>query len=130
MLLVSVYMLCKEPRVKEDGGSGGCGRIGDADYLHAFHHLVMPIAYEYSPDAVVISAGFDAAMGDPLGRCNVTPAGYAHMTSMLMGLAKGRVVCIYTCIIGDDAMLFFPLLLLTHSRTAGDCHSHSSRWLF
>ena len=76
----------------DDDNDGGCGHIGDADYLHAFHHLVMPIAYEYSPDVVIISAGFDAAKGDPLGGCNVTPTGYAHMTSMLMGLARGRVV--------------------------------------
>jgi acetoin utilization deacetylase AcuC-like enzyme len=30
-------------------------------------------------------------MGDKLGDCNVTPAGYAHMTYMLGGLANGRM---------------------------------------
>jgi hypothetical protein len=38
-----------------------------------------------------VSAGFDAAAGDPLGGCLVSPAGYAHMTYMLCGLAGGRV---------------------------------------
>lgn len=40
----------------------------------------------------LVSAGFDAADGDELGECLVTPAGYAHMTHMLCGLANGRVV--------------------------------------
>lgn len=40
----------------------------------------------------LVSAGFDAAAGDTLGGCYVTPAGYAHMTHMLMSLAHGKVV--------------------------------------
>jgi len=39
-----------------------------------------------------VSAGFDAAAGDELGECLVSPAGYAHMTHMLAGLANGRMV--------------------------------------
>lgn len=70
----------------------GGGGLGDADYIHAFQKVVMPIAYEYNPELVIISAGFDAAMEDPLGGCRVTPYGYAQMTHMLSGLAGGRVV--------------------------------------
>lgn len=40
----------------------------------------------------LVSAGFDAAEGDELGECNVTPSGYAHMTAMLCTLAEGRVL--------------------------------------
>ncbi|KAJ7497370.1 histone deacetylase complex protein [Mycena latifolia] len=64
----------------------------DADYIHAFQKIVMPIAMEFAPELVIISAGFDAAAGDDLGECLVTPAGYAHMTYMLGGLAGGRLV--------------------------------------
>lgn len=71
------------------------GGIRDADYIYAFQRVVMPIAYEYQPDLVIISAGFDAAAGDKIGECFVTPAGYAHMTHMLMSLANGRIaVCL------------------------------------
>ncbi|KAJ7579149.1 histone deacetylase complex protein [Mycena floridula] len=66
--------------------------MGDADYLHAFQKIVMPIAMEFAPELVIISAGFDAAKGDELGECLVSPAGYAHMTHMLSGLANGRLV--------------------------------------
>ena len=42
-----------------------------------------------------MSAGFDAAAGDMLGGCYVTPACYAHMTHLLMSLANGKVaVCL------------------------------------
>ncbi|XP_045164142.2 histone deacetylase 6-like isoform X1 [Mercenaria mercenaria] len=70
------------------------GGKGDAEYLAAFQQIVMPIAYEYAPDLVLVSAGFDAAIGDPLGGCKVTPAGYGHMTHMLSGLASGRVIVV------------------------------------
>ncbi|KAH9883138.1 hypothetical protein J1614_000508 [Plenodomus biglobosus] len=69
--------------------------MGDAEYLYAFQEVIMPIATEFDPDLVIISAGFDAAEGDLLGGCFVTPACYGHMTHMLMRLAKGKlVVCL------------------------------------
>ncbi|XP_059189555.1 histone deacetylase 6 isoform X2 [Centropristis striata] len=70
------------------------GRMGDSDYLAAFHHIVMPIATEFNPGLVLVSAGFDAARGDPLGGYQVTPEGYAHLTHMLMSLAGGHVLLI------------------------------------
>jgi histone deacetylase 6 len=66
--------------------------MGDAEYIYAFQEIVMPIATEFDPDLVIISAGFDAAEGDVLGGCFVTPAAYGHMTHMLMRLAKGKIV--------------------------------------
>ena len=39
---------------------------GDPEYLLAFQTIVMPVAYEFSPQLVLVSAGFDAAVGDPL----------------------------------------------------------------
>ena len=69
--------------------------MGDAEYMAAFQRIVMPIAREFDPDLVIISAGFDAAAGDTLGGCFVTPPCYAHMTHMLMSLADGKVaVCL------------------------------------
>ncbi|KAK7564298.1 hypothetical protein JOL62DRAFT_507955 [Phyllosticta paracitricarpa] len=66
--------------------------MGDGDYLYAFQQIVMPIAQEFNPDLVIVAAGFDAAKGDRLGMCEVTPPCYAHMTHMLMSLAQGKIV--------------------------------------
>ncbi|XP_018103011.1 histone deacetylase 7 isoform X2 [Xenopus laevis] len=68
--------------------------MGDVEYLTAFRTVVMPIAHEFSPDVVLVSAGFDAAEGHPapLGGYKVTAKCFGHMTRQLMSLAGGRVV--------------------------------------
>ncbi|KAH6763501.1 histone deacetylase 15 [Perilla frutescens var. hirtella] len=72
----------------------GRGGVGDNDYIFAFQHVVLPIATDFDPDFTIISAGFDAARGDPLGGCDVTPAGYAQMTQMCCALSGGKVLVI------------------------------------
>ncbi|XP_074417763.1 histone deacetylase 5 isoform X9 [Larus michahellis] len=68
--------------------------IGDVEYLTAFRTVVMPIANEFSPDVVLVSAGFDAVEGhlSPLGGYSVTAKCFGHLTKQLMMLAGGRVV--------------------------------------
>ncbi|WZY84652.1 hypothetical protein YC2023_031036 [Brassica napus] len=72
------------------------GRCGDADYLAAWDHILIPVAKEFNPDIVLLSAGFDAAIGDPLGGCRVTPYGYSVMLKKvgvdLMEFAQGKIV--------------------------------------
>lgn len=70
------------------------GGVGDNDYIFAFQHVVLPIASEFAPDFTIISAGFDAARGDPLGGCDITPSGYAQMTHMLNALSGGKMLVI------------------------------------
>ncbi|KAG5536247.1 hypothetical protein RHGRI_023883 [Rhododendron griersonianum] len=70
------------------------GGVGDNDYLFAFQHVVLPIASAFSPDFIIISAGFDAARGDPLGCCDVTPSGFAQMTHALNALSGGKLLVI------------------------------------
>lgn len=71
----------------------GCG---DADYKKAFEERLKPAAAAFKPDFVLISAGFDAAKGDLLGRMNITPEGYAELTRIVKEIAeqysKGRIV--------------------------------------
>jgi histone deacetylase 6 len=66
----------------------------DEDYAYAFEHCVMPACREFAPDLVYISAGFDAARGDPLGGCDVSPLGYGYMTKELVSLAEGKVIIV------------------------------------
>lgn len=66
----------------------------DADFLAAFDLILDPIFAQFDPQLVLISAGFDAAHGDEMGKCHVTPAGYAAMTQKLMHQAGGKVVAV------------------------------------
>ncbi|CAB4252800.1 similar to Saccharomyces cerevisiae YNL021W HDA1 Putative catalytic subunit of a class II histone deacetylase complex that also contains Hda2p and Hda3p [Maudiozyma barnettii] len=70
------------------------GNVGDAEYMWAFEQIVMPMGREFQPDLVIISSGFDAADGDTIGQCHVTPSCYGHMTHMLKSLARGNLAVI------------------------------------
>jgi acetoin utilization deacetylase AcuC-like enzyme len=62
------------------------GEQGNAYYLQAFTDHLMPHITAFAPDIILVSAGFDAAMGDPMGAANVTPAGYKEMTKMILSV--------------------------------------------
>ncbi|WOL16976.1 histone deacetylase 5-like isoform X1 [Canna indica] len=68
------------------------GQCGDADYFAVWDHVLIPIAEAYNPDIILVSAGFDAAIGDPLGGCCVTPYGYSVLLEKLMRFAQGKIV--------------------------------------
>mmetsp|Transcript_18737 Transcript_18737/g.30604 ORF Transcript_18737/g.30604 Transcript_18737/m.30604 type:complete len:415 (+) Transcript_18737:567-1811(+) len=61
---------------------------GDVEYLACFDKVIVPMAREFAPELVIVSAGFDAAKGDKMGGFNVTPEGYALMTRKLEALAR------------------------------------------
>lgn len=54
--------------------------ISDKDYIYACETVLFPIIREFSPDLIMVSAGFDSAHGDELGCFNVTPIGYSWIT--------------------------------------------------
>jgi acetoin utilization deacetylase AcuC-like enzyme len=71
---------------------------GDPEYRKAFEEKLKPAAEAFKPDFVLISAGFDAAQGDLLGRMKVTPEGYAALTRIVKRIAdhhcQGRLVSV------------------------------------
>jgi acetoin utilization deacetylase AcuC-like enzyme len=70
----------------------------DAFYVRVFREIICPVARMFRPDAILVSAGFDIYVGDPLGEMKVTPEGFACMTRVLLNLAdeccKGRLVLV------------------------------------
>ncbi|KAG2432239.1 hypothetical protein HXX76_009158 [Chlamydomonas incerta] len=66
--------------------------MGDGDYVAAFSLVVEPVLRAYQPDLVLVAAGFDAADGDPLGGCKVSPEGYGWMTERLLQFAGGKLI--------------------------------------
>ena len=77
------------------GWTGGLDPpMGDAEYLAAFRSIVLPIARSFDPDVVLVSAGFDAAVGHPhpIGGYLVSTACFAYLTLQLRQLAGGKVV--------------------------------------
>uniref|UniRef100_A0AAQ4S8F1 Histone deacetylase 10 n=1 Tax=Gasterosteus aculeatus aculeatus TaxID=481459 RepID=A0AAQ4S8F1_GASAC len=66
----------------------------NSDYLSVFCHVLLPIAYEFSPDLVLVCAGFDSAIGDPEGKMCASPDVFAHLTHLLMNLAGGKLCAV------------------------------------
>lgn len=77
-------------RCPGSGGSSGetSGTMGlsDSEYLAAFRSIVLPLATEFAPDVVLVSAGFDAAAGhgSALGGYEISPGAFAWMTRQVM----------------------------------------------
>ena len=64
--------------------------FGDAEYLDAFTRIVAPIAQQYAPQFVLISAGFDAHARDPLGGMEVSEAGFRALARLLLDIARNH----------------------------------------
>jgi acetoin utilization deacetylase AcuC-like enzyme len=69
---------------------------GGAAFRAAFEHRILPRVSEFRPELMIISAGFDAHMRDPLANINLTEADFVWATQKLMDVADncagGRVV--------------------------------------
>lgn len=61
---------------------------GDGALVAAFEKLLLPIAREYKPQLILISAGFDGESGDPLGDLQYSEQVYQWMAAQLVELAK------------------------------------------
>jgi acetoin utilization deacetylase AcuC-like enzyme len=62
------------------------GGTGDDAYVSLVEHVVVPVAREFRPELVLVSAGYDAHRDDPLADCRVTEDGFAAMTGALLRL--------------------------------------------
>jgi acetoin utilization deacetylase AcuC-like enzyme len=75
-------------------------RAGDGGerFREAFETVILPRAAAFTPDFVVISAGFDAHMRDPLANLRLLEPDFAWVTQKLMEIAdasaKGRIVSV------------------------------------
>lgn len=69
---------------------------GRDEILGAFRDRLLPAAEAFGPDLVMISAGFDSRLGDPLGQFRLDDPDFTEMTSLLQEVAdkhaQGRLV--------------------------------------
>jgi acetoin utilization deacetylase AcuC-like enzyme len=93
-------------------------------YEPIFRQVMAHAADRFDPQLILVSAGFDAHWNDPLGQMNLSTAGFAQLTKIIIDLAQylcnGHMVmvqeggynldamggCVATCInflLGDDA---------------------------
>jgi acetoin utilization deacetylase AcuC-like enzyme len=88
-------------RADETGEGAGLGSTmnfpfpagsGRREILGAVQDHLLPAAANFKPDLVLISAGFDSRVGDPLGGFTLEDEDFADLTRTVMGITDGRVI--------------------------------------
>jgi len=71
---------------------------GRAEILGVFEARLAKSAEKFKPDLVLLSAGFDSRLGDPLGRFRLTDEDFRDLTKVLLNIAKthagGRLISV------------------------------------
>lgn len=62
--------------------------MGDAVYMLVWERLLAPALHTFQPDLILVSAGYDAHITDPLGGMRVTTAGFAWLAQATMRYAE------------------------------------------
>ena len=82
--------------LRENGSGAGEGYTvnlpvppgsGDSEWLSLIRHVVVPVAHEFRPQLLLVSAGFDAHVDDPLAECEVSDEAFGQFTLALRGVA-------------------------------------------
>ncbi len=110
VLYISLHQAPYYPMTGETMESGECKGVGftinipmvagssDVDYRAAFQEMIIPALGNFEPELVMISAGFDAHMDDPLGDLYLTSAYFGEMTRLVKAAAAksagGRIVSV------------------------------------
>uniref|UniRef100_A0A0N4ZS93 Hist_deacetyl domain-containing protein n=1 Tax=Parastrongyloides trichosuri TaxID=131310 RepID=A0A0N4ZS93_PARTI len=61
--------------------------LNDFHYIHIICKIVLPFIFNYKPDLIMVSCGYDAAIGDPKGGMNLYPHFYGLITRILSNLS-------------------------------------------
>jgi acetoin utilization deacetylase AcuC-like enzyme len=71
---------------------------GSSKFRAAFEHMILPQLKKFSPELIIISAGFDAHYRDPLASLNLKADDFGWVTRKLMDVAEtsagGRIVSV------------------------------------
>lgn len=67
-----------------------CHALHCEDYYSVFHQLLLPVAYEFSPELVIVSANWELSLHYE----NIHPAVYSHLAGLLMPVALGHLMVV------------------------------------
>lgn len=92
----------------------------DADYQAAFQEKVLPKIHQFKPDAVLISAGFDAHHADPLAEVCLSTECFSWMSERVIEVAdqyaEGRLISLLE---GGYNLQALPLCVASHLKVLG-----------
>lgn len=68
--------------------------VGDSGYEQIFDEILLPVAEQFRPDLVIVSAGQDGHAADPLGGMSLTTRGFEAMTRKVSGITGQTVIAL------------------------------------
>jgi acetoin utilization deacetylase AcuC-like enzyme len=77
---------------------------GSDEFLSLVQAVVVPIARQWKPQLLCISAGYDAHRDDPLANCTLDDAAYGDMAATMRGLAAELGVPVLICLEGGYSL--------------------------
>jgi acetoin utilization deacetylase AcuC-like enzyme len=77
---------------------------GTDEFLALVQHVVAPIAREWRPGLICVSAGYDAHREDPLASCELDDAAYGDMGASIRELARELAVPVLVCLEGGYSL--------------------------
>jgi len=96
------------------------GGMGDEEYRDILRSQVVPALGTFEPDALLISAGFDAWRGDPVGSMRVTETGFSEWGRLIREVATsccdGRLLSLLE---GGYDLTALPILVDGYLRGEG-----------
>ena len=99
------YPFTGDPGETGEGKGKGCimncpfpAGAGREEILGVFRNRLAPVANSFKPDLVLISAGFDSRINDPLGRFTLSDQDFTELTNLVLEIADkhagGRLVSV------------------------------------
>ncbi len=61
---------------------------GDGEYLQVFDEVIVPVVKRFSPELILVSAGYDGHWSDRLAMMDLSVTGYAQIAGVIKGLAE------------------------------------------
>jgi acetoin utilization deacetylase AcuC-like enzyme len=73
---------------------------GGDEFLALIEHVVAPVAREFAPGLLIVSAGYDAHRADPLAECTVDTGDFGHMAAAMGALGAELEAPLLVCLEG------------------------------
>ena len=62
-------------------------KSNDDDYEYVFQRILLPVADAYKPELVLVAAGMDAHVRDPIGQMKMSGSGYGRLAAAVVEIA-------------------------------------------
>ncbi|MHA1972377.1 MAG: histone deacetylase family protein [Candidatus Hodarchaeales archaeon] len=89
-------------------------RASEDDILYVFEEIFNPIIFQFKPDIIAVSVGFDSYKEDPIGVLGVTETGFTSLGSVIENLGKSIEIPIAHFLEGGYNLSMLPTLLKSY----------------